>query len=252
MTTPTYTYDGTFEGLLTAMAQALDEGSIPADILPAGVGAADLFAQPVLVTTLPDRAAALSARLERIDPHIVHQVLHGFLAEEPDLGRPLSTYVRLSLERRECVDGFLTNPDVRRVVMTARRVGGESHRLKGLLRFRELKSGPLWAPVEPDANVVLLLALHFRRRLSAQFWVIHDMKRNVAVAWDGKDLEWLEGAVLRRRIEELRPDELSQSEQGYQDLWRTFFRSIAIPERINPELQRRNMPRRYWKHLVEK
>ena len=246
------TYDGTFEGLLTAVAHALDAGVVPTDIRPPGAGAPDLFDQPVAVTTNPDRAAALSARLECLDPHIVHQVLHAFLSEEPDLGRPLFSYISLSLERGECVDGFLTNADVRRVVMTARRVGGESHRLKGLLRFRELRTGTLWAPVEPDANVVLLLALHFRRRLSAQSWGIHDMKRHVAVAWDGKDLEWLEGEGLRRRIAELRPDELSRAEQGYQDLWRTFFRSIAIPERINPELQRRNMPRRYWKHLVEK
>ena len=246
------TYDGTFEGLLTAAALALDDGSAPNDIRPSGSGVPDLFDQPVSVATDPDRAAVLSARLERIDPHIVHQVLHAFLAEDPDLGRPLFTYISLCLQRGECVDGFLTNPDVRRVVMTARRVGGESHRLKGLLRFRELKSGTLWAPVEPDANVVLLLALHFRRRLTAQHWVIHDLKRHVAVAWDGKTLEWLEGEGLRRRIVELRPDELSQTEEGYQDLWRTFFHSIAIPERINPELQRRNMPRRYWKHLVEK
>lgn len=252
MNSPSFTYDGTFEGLLTAVALALGAGTVPADIRPQGTGVQDLFDQPVPVTTDPDRAAALSARLERIDPHIVHQVLHAFLAEEPDLGRPLFAYITLSLDRGECVDGFLTNPDVRRVVMTARRVGGESHRLKGLLRFRELTGGSLWAPVEPDANVVLLLALHFRRRLSAQSWVIHDMKRHVAVAWDGKDLEWLEGEGLRRRIAELRPDQLSQAEQGYQDLWRTFFRRIAIPERINPELQRRNMPRRYWKHLVEK
>lgn len=247
----TYQYDGTFDGLLTASARALAEGSEPAEFLTERA-APDLFATSAAIDTEPGEAAALLRRLDAISPGSVRTAMHAFLSEEPDIGGPIHTYVRLTLERGEEVDGFLTNPHVRRVVLTARRVGGETHRLKGLLRFRELRSGFLWAPVEPDANVVLLLALHFRRRLSGQRWLIHDLKRHVAVGWDGHDLEWLEGAGLQRRLAELQPEALSSAEAGYQELWRTFFRSVAIPERINPALQRRNMPRRYWKHLVEK
>ena len=246
----TYQYDGTFDGLLTASARALEEAADPADFLT-DRNVPDLFASPVVVATDPGQAATLLRRLERIEPDSIRTGLHAFLSEEADLGGPLHTYLRLTLERGGSVDGFLTHAHVRRVVMTARRVGGEAHRLKGLLRFRELRSGFLWAPVEPDANVVLLLALHFRRRLSARQWLIHDLKRQVAVVWDGRDLEWLEGEGLRRRLAEIQPDALSAAEAGYQELWRTFFRSVAIPERINPRLQRRNMPRRYWKHLIE-
>ena len=247
----TYQYDGTLDGLLTASARALDEAAEPADFL-SDSAVPDLFASPVVVGTDPETAAALLCRLEKVAPDSIRTVLQAFLSEETDIGGPIHTYLSLTLDRGESVDGYLTHAHVRRVVTTARRVGGETHRLKGLLRFRELRSGFLWAPVEPDANVVLLLALHFRRRLSGQHWLIHDLKRRVAVAWDGRDLEWLEGESLRGRLAEVQPDALSSAEAGYQELWRTFFRSIAIPERINPGLQRRNMPRRYWKHLVEK
>ena len=247
----TYQYDGTLDGLLTASAHALDDATEPADFLT-DRAVPDLFASPLVVATDPEQAAALLRRLEKVDPDSIRTVLHAFLSEESDIGCPIHTYMRLTLARGESIDGYLTHPHVRRVVMTARRVGGEAHRLKGLLRFRELRSGLLWAPVEPDANVVVLLALHFRRRLSGQHWLIHDLKRQVAVAWDGHKLEWLEGEGLRGRLAEVQPDALSAAETGYQELWKTFFRSIAIPERINPELQRRNMPRRYWKHLVEK
>jgi probable DNA metabolism protein len=37
-----------------------------------------------------------------------------------------------------------------------------------------------------------------------------------------------------------------------QQLWQTFFRTIAIPERKNPRLQKSNMPAKYWKYLTEK
>lgn len=249
---PALQYDGTFEGLLTAMDRLLHAHIPQADIRPPATAAPDLFDSPERVETHPEAAAQLSARLEQVAPGSLHQVLYAFLAEDVRLGGALYTYVRTTLQRGECVDGYLTHPDIRRVMMTARRVGGESHRLKGLLRFRELRTGSLWAPVEPDANVILLLALHFRRRLATQEWTIHDLKRHVAVSWDRRDLEWLEGDGLRGRLTDLRPDELSASEADYQQLWRQFFRSIAIPERLNPELQRRNMPRRYWKHLIEK
>lgn len=247
-----HVYDGTFEGLLTCIDRLLDAGAADATLAPAGACAGDLFSLPVPVDTNPQAAARLCDRLARINAHVVRQMLYAFLSEEPDIGGALYAYVHTTLKRGECVDGYMTHPGIRRVVTTARRVGGEAHRLKGLLRFRELRSGPLWAPVEPDAHVVLLLALHFRRRLAAQSWLIHDVKRHVAVEWNGEDLDWLEGEGLRRRVADIRPDELTREEQGYQDLWRTFFRGVAIPERVNPALQRRNMPRRYWKHLVEK
>ncbi|NTW94650.1 MAG: DUF4130 domain-containing protein, partial [Chlorobiaceae bacterium] len=37
-----------------------------------------------------------------------------------------------------------------------------------------------------------------------------------------------------------------------QALWQTFFRTIAIPDRKNPRLQKSNMPMKYWKYLTEK
>lgn len=34
--------------------------------------------------------------------------------------------------------------------------------------------------------------------------------------------------------------------------WRAYFEMIAVPERRNPRLQAKCMPRRYWRNLVEK
>ena len=254
-----YEHDGTFDGLLTAIARALDDGPAAAQVDLAArtrPGAAslppDLFAQVIPVDADPRAAATLLARLGRINREIVRRLLCAFLADDPTLGRSLLIYVALTLEHGRCVDGYLTQPHVRRVVAAARRVAGETHRLKGLLRFRELADGPLWAPVEPDADVILPLALHFRTRLAPERWIIHDLRRHAAFAWDGHTLERIEGDTLRRRLARLQPDTPPGHERACQELWRTFFRHVSIPERANPTLQRRNMPRRYWQHLVEK
>jgi len=37
-----------------------------------------------------------------------------------------------------------------------------------------------------------------------------------------------------------------------QMLWKKYFKSMAIEERKNLKLQQQNMPKKYWKYLVEK
>jgi len=47
-------------------------------------------------------------------------------------------------------------------------------------------------------------------------------------------------------------DILSENDQLFQDLWRTYFKAICIKERMNPKKQLSDMPRRYWKYMTEK
>ena len=44
---------------------------------------------------------------------------------------------------------------------------------------------------------------------------------------------------------------LSDEEKKYEELWSTFFKTIAIKERTNKRLQMQYMPKKYWKDLVE-
>ena len=74
---------------------------------------------------------------------------------------------------------------------------------------------------------------------------LHDCKRGLAVAWNQGELHQVAGVPAD--ITSL----LHQEELAYQRLWRTLTRSLAVPERTNPVLQRRCMPRRYWKCLIE-
>ena len=45
--------------------------------------------------------------------------------------------------------------------------------------------------------------------------------------------------------------EWSDEEMEYSELWKTFHKSISIKERENKKLQQSNLPKYYWKHLVE-
>ena len=45
---------------------------------------------------------------------------------------------------------------------------------------------------------------------------------------------------------------LSENDQLFQRLWRTYFKAICIKERMNPRKQLNDMPRRYWAYMTEK
>jgi len=125
------------------------------------------------------------------------------------------------------------------------KVRTEKHRLLGLLRFQLLKGNVYYAAVEPDHNVIELVAPHFSRRMASQNWIIHDLKRDLAAVYNQQ--EWVSTSfTLKQRME------MEREEEYYQMLWKQYYESIAIPSRINPKLQKRCMPQRYWKHLVEK
>lgn len=126
--------------------------------------------------------------------------------------------------------------------------------LKGLLRFEELTDGLLWASCEPAANVTPLLVPHFKARLKNYRWVICDVGRGTALYYDGCRVQTVELeqhvlASLRNRGR--LPGRTAHSDR-YAELWRTFFKSVAITDRKNPELQRQCMPKRFWKWLPEK
>nr|WP_052464933.1 TIGR03915 family putative DNA repair protein [Geoalkalibacter subterraneus] len=113
-----------------------------------------------------------------------------------------------------------------------------------LLRFRETQDGVLYAPMEPDHFILPLVAPHFSVRLAKERWLIHDVRREKGVLYDGggwilADLELEESPVF------------TDDERHWQHLWQTFFRRVAIGERLNPRRQRSFMPMKYWKYLVE-
>jgi probable DNA metabolism protein len=45
---------------------------------------------------------------------------------------------------------------------------------------------------------------------------------------------------------------LSEDEILFQRLWKQYFRSICIDQRLNLKLHRQKVPKKYWKYLTEK
>jgi probable DNA metabolism protein len=243
-----FLHDDKTDGVLAAIGRALAAGPA-AEVRPESGEDLLIAEEGERVAGTPEEAEALLARIGRdLGEEWVRRVLRLLCSEEPGSARVALRVLALALERGPEVMGFHANPDVRKANAVERRVSGEVHRLKGLLRFRRLATGRLWGPVEPRHNVVAMIAPHFQRRLGAERWLIHDVVRGFGVAGEpgGAANPWDSTAIET----ELRGG-LDPSEAAYQGLWRTYFDAIAIRTRANPRAQRRAMPVRYWRHLVE-
>ncbi|NTU68321.1 MAG: DNA metabolism protein [Chlorobiaceae bacterium] len=239
-----YLYDGTPEGLMSAIAAIIaaepeSEGSV------LSIRQDTLFEEGLFIRTDPIAAEALFARIKQRAPDVVYTIWYFMMAETEGLETSLLRYVALALVHGDRINGHLTHDDVKAVVSVARKAGREAHRMKGLLRFEQLRDGTWLARMEPDNNVIQPLAKHFSRRLRDQKWFILDVGRRSAAHWDGHELRF-------GTLEQFERPDLSDEEQQVQAMWRTFFSTIAIPERRNPRLQKSNMPAKYWKYLTEK
>ena len=239
-----YLYDGTPEGLVSAIAEILDSGADPEQVTLAG-RQETLFEEGLFLRADPEAAEALFSKLRQQAPDAVLTLWYFMMSEAEELETSLLRYVALAFRHGDRVNGYLTHPDVKAVVAKARKAGRELHRMKGLLRFEQLQDGTYLARMEPDHDIIQPLAKHFSRRLRDQKWFILDLRRHSAAHWDGRNLSF-------GTLEQFSRPDLSDEEQAVQALWKAFFRTIAIPERKNPHLQKSNMPARYWKYLTEK
>lgn len=242
-----YIYDGSFEGLLTAIYEAYYRRESPERILSVKNYQEDIFSENTIISTDAEKFSKVYTSIrQKISPDALIKVYHIYLSEHEDAGTFIYEYLRLGWKVGRQVDLYLSDDKVLRIEKLSRKVSGERHRMLGLLRFYRLNSGVFYAPIKPDYNISALLASHFAQRLPDQNWVIHDVKRSLGVFYDCTGREWYVSPFDTNQYNLMKEDNI------YQELWKRFFDSIAIKNRKNPKLQKQHMPARYWEFLAEK
>lgn len=240
-----YVYDSTFDGLLTCIYEAYYRHENPHDIVPLERVEDNFLIQAIHITTDKEKASKVYRSIEeRISLESLRKVFYVYLSELPKSGIAILNYLRVAYKLGRNVDDNLTNDAVLTIDKICHKVTREKHLMLGILRFKMLENGILYGSLEPDYNIVGMLAPHFASRMGNENWVIHDIKRNVAVFYNKQ--EW----VVRDLVLE---DDLiiHEDEEDYQEMWKSYYEHMAIESRKNLRLKKNYMPMRYWKHLVE-
>ena len=250
-----YTYDGTFEGLLTALRRIWQHGAEALSIRPAAGAQAGLFAATVEVPTDELTARAVWQNLRRWLPDNVRERLYYvFLAEAPDSELLIYRYLRTAIAQDGAdISEQWIDDTVRRVAALSRAVGREKHRMEAFVRFEQTRAGLYHATIAPLANVLPLIAGHFARRYADQAWLIYDERRRYGICNDGRRVQVVRPETAPAAgATALLPTAWSEPEPAYQHLWQTYYRAATIAARRSPERHRRHLPKRYWRYLTEK
>ncbi|OPJ63373.1 TIGR03915 family putative DNA repair protein [Clostridium oryzae] len=242
-----YIYDGTFEGLLTCIYEAYYSKYKPEKIEASKRHVPDLIHQEITIETSFEHAeVVLSAIESKISKAVLEKIYIAYLSESSDCEINILNYIRLGFKLGSNLELHMHNKFVIDVNTIYSRVLKEAHLLLGFIRFKSINDQILYSSIEPDNNILTIIAPHFAERFSSEKWIINDVKRKLAVLYDGTS-KW----VLAPFSTDTSKKFIDSPDSEYEHLWRNYFKTIAIKERENPKLQKRLMPKRYWKHIFE-
>ncbi len=251
-----YLYDGSFEGLLYAVAIAVKSQQQIQAVYDINHYRPQLFDNSLQITTDSIQAAKLMRFLYGLHPMAAELFVSGYLSEKYTIGSHLISLVRECVQHGVRALDQYSQDSIRYLLVLRKRIHKEVHRYNGLLRFYRMENLILYAPFAPEFNIIGYSARHFRQRISSEKWILHDLLRDSALFWDCKTLQQIEIEQdfyqYVRRYGKPPKEKTAKDEKKYQQLWQSFHHSINNKQRENRKLQKKYIPQRYWKYLVEK
>jgi probable DNA metabolism protein len=248
----TLIYDGTFEGLLTAVFEIYEHRLTHVRMQKGEWHNTALFETVTKVITENSRATrVLKGLKQKLSAQGLQRLYAAHMAEMEGEDDNLLGYIRYVFDSPKNVEEDYGNKYVMRVSEIVRMVRREKHRMEAFIRFQELKDKTFYSAIEPDFNVLPLLIKHFRNRYADQKWIIYDIRRSYGLYYDLHETQYISldfATVNPGNVISAYDD----NEAVYQELWRNYFTSVNIPARKNTKLHLRHVPKRYWKHLTEK
>ena len=249
-----YLYDGTFEGLLTCIYHHYYTDKA-AGIYPRGEYQPSLLHGSMEVETDEEKADRVyNAIGSKISSYSLRLIYRAYLSGITGKENVILSYVLLGFRVGPSIGSLHARPEVHALEDIVRKVGNERERMLQFVRFEVMEAaggGPqiLYAKIEPEYDVIALVAHHFAERFSHDPLIIHDVGRSKAIV--AYEHDWYMTDFDGTHLPDGTAMMMSEDEISYQSLWRTYFDHIAIKERTNPRCQKNHMPVRYWKHLTE-
>ena len=240
---PNYYYDGSFDGLLTVIFIAYKDRKNNELRIIVKTGQLLLGLDDINVITNFSKARRVEKAIcDKLSQNFLNNIQTCFLSCDKNKDIVIVHTVYKALKQGKEILNSL-DEHAFYVTKLVKQVLNERHRYLGVLRFKEVKDGTMFSTIEPKNNVLPILLSHFINRMKREKFAIYDKKRKIIAYYDTKKVE-----IFFVKSLEI---EWSDEEIEYSELWKTFHKSISIKERENKKLQQSNLPKYYWKHLIE-
>lgn len=250
----TVLYNGSFEGLLCAVFDVYEYKYDDVNICTRKQFKGNIFEKVHVTNDEAQHAERVWKGLEKkLTPDALKSLYRAFLSELEGIEKTILQYIQYVFSSAVQIEKDFSHPAVIAITQTAKKVWREKHRMEAFVRFQKTGDGLYYAIIEPDYNVLPLIAQHFTTRYADQPWLIYDAARKEGLYHDLQSVQEVsiafdEAAQKGKNVAAVYDAE----EKAYQQLWQTYFKSVNIAARKNTRLHIQHMPKRYWKYLVEK
>ena len=239
----TLVYDGSFEAFLTLVYEVYYKKIKVKEIkrsMPE-----TLFLDEIMEIEYDETKAikVLHALKSKFEKSNFETVLNIFMCDSFEFELDLLRYVILGFKDQKQLNN-ITHSFVFYIQGLQKELFRFNHKMTGFVRFEELTDAALYAKIAPKFNIVYFLGKHFLKRFNNQNFIIHDVKRKIAFVKN-------ENFAGVKEISYFDLPLLSQEEEKFKKLWKTFFESVTIDSRENKKLQQQFVPLLYRTYMTE-
>lgn len=250
----TVIYDGSFEGLFTAVFEIYEYKINEPDICKEGLANISMFDNVHIAHSNKEKAARVIMKLQqKISLRAFNNLYKTFLSDLTSIENIMLRYIQFALKANLTIETDYSNADVLTIQQVSKKVDREKHRMKAFVRFQLTKDELYYAIVQPDYNVLPLISYHFEQRYADQRWLIYDVRRKYGLYYDLENVSEVNISFNQELNNKATLKSIhDEKEDLYQTLWQTYFDNVNIKARKNMKLHIQHMPKRYWKFLTEK
>ncbi|MEC5394647.1 TIGR03915 family putative DNA repair protein [Bergeyella sp. RCAD1439] len=228
----TLLYDGSFEGLLTAVFKTFEYRYQDVEILPEARHHQNrLFAETEPIQTEPALAERVINRVFQLaGKEGCSCLFYVYLSENPQAENLILHAIKTLIQHPKA-NALLNfaDPLIAQTNQIVKSVQRETHRMKAFVRFEKLKDEMFFAKIDPDFNVLPLLTSHFQKRYADQKWMIFDTRRHYGLLYDLNQTDFFLPQSPLTNLHE----NLHEEEKAYQKLWQRYFiKQVSPPEKI--------------------
>lgn len=242
-------YEEIMTCIYDAWACALTEGHDQVRIERRDTVRPNLIDEFIYTLADEEKAEKVTRSVKRkISPKALQWMIRASLSVDPGAPDAIYRFLRRGFAIGASVTEMLTDPAVMRLMEINRRVSNEAHHFLEFARFSKVDGRVYLCHLEPKSDVIYMVAQHFADRMPSEHFMIIDDGRRTAVVHP------CDQAMYLCELSDYEFDRLSRSElleDDYTQMWRTFFATIAIQERINPACQNSHFPKWKRKHATE-
>lgn len=237
-------YDGSFNGFLTAVFTAFEQGITVADIQPNDEGQNRLFSESQTIFTQMDKAKRVWEGVHSRSQIAIKNIYFAFLSERKGISMLLYKYiVKLCAADKVMARDFSADAELK-IQQLAKLVAREKNRMEAFAQFKLTKDGVYFSGIEPEFNVLPLISKHFRSRYPDQHWLIYDMKRKYGLFYNGDGVEIISmDLAATSGSRQNKSDTVSDAEYTSNDSPYDCDQDIFVKSLIHRKVSRQSLPK---------